>query len=304
MGFMRATLSWTLQRSGGSMAGEVAGQVEQRPKDAELARAEPRPGSLGAVRAKRRRENGFVLLAQVLIVLLLIGGMYALNAVAGKLTMPRPDAVLEQSIKMWSDGSMLKALLESLTVLGLGFLLSATTGIGIGIVLGGFRVVNRIFDPFVNAMNATPGAAFIPLIIVWFGLYTEAKVVVVWNAAVFPILISTAAGVANADRDLIEMGRAFGAGRLRLFWDIMVPDALPSILSGLRIGAAVCTVGTVIAELTMAQSGLGGLLAQAGNRFQMDKYFAVVIVLMVLATLLITALRLAENAVGRWRASQ
>jgi NitT/TauT family transport system permease protein len=224
--------------------------------------------------------------------------------VAGKLTMPRPDAVLQQSIKMWSDGTMLKGLLESLTVLGLGFVLSAVTGIGIGVLLGGFRVLNRVFDPFVNAMNATPGAAFIPLIIVWFGLYTEAKVVVVWNAAVFPILISTAAGVSDANRELIEMGRAFGAGRVQLFRDIIVPDALPSILSGLRIGAAVCTVGTVIAELTMAQSGLGGLLAQAGNRFQMDKYFAVIIVLMILATVIISALRFAENRVGRWRTSQ
>jgi NitT/TauT family transport system permease protein len=252
----------------------------------------------------RRREGSLVLLAQVLIVLLVIAGMYALNAVAGKLTMPRPDAVLQQSISMWADGTMWQGVVESVTVLALGFLLAAVTGIGIGIVLGGFRVINRIFDPFVNALNATPGAAFIPLIIVWFGLYTEAKVVVVWNAAMFPILISTAAGIASANKDLVEMGRAFGANRLRLFWEIMVPDALPSILSGLRIGAAVCAVGTVIAELTMAQSGLGGLLAKAGNRFQMDKYFAVVIVLMVLATLLISALRYAERRVGRWRLSQ
>jgi NitT/TauT family transport system permease protein len=262
------------------------------------------PHTTAARRADRRREGRLVFLAQVLIVLLLIAGMYLLNAVAGKLTMPRPDAVLQQSIKMWSDGTMLKGLLESLTVLGLGFVLSAVTGIGIGVLLGGFRVLNRVFDPFVNAMNATPGAAFIPLIIVWFGLYTEAKVVVVWNAAVFPILISTAAGVSDANRELIEMGRAFGAGRVQLFRDIIVPDALPSILSGLRIGAAVCTVGTVIAELTMAQSGLGGLLAQAGNRFQMDKYFAVIIVLMILATVIISALRFAENRVGRWRTSQ
>ena len=275
---------------------------DRRPGDAKT----PLQGAnSGAKRiARARREGGLVLLAQVLIVLLVIAGMYALNAMAGKLTMPRPDAVLQQSIKMWTDGTMLKALLESLTVLGLGFLLSVVTGIGVGALLGGFRVLNRVLDPFVNALNATPGAAFIPLIIVWFGLYTEAKVVVVWNAAVFPILISTAAGIANADKSLIEMGQAFGAKRLRLFWDIMVPDALPSILSGLRIGAAVCTVGTVIAELTMAQSGLGGLLAQAGNRFQMDKYFAVVIVLMVLATAIIAVLRLAENRVGRWRLSQ
>jgi len=255
-------------------------------------------------RTRRRREGGAVLGAQLLIALLLLAGMYGLNATAGNLTMPHPMAVLNQSIKMWSDGTMLRALGESLTVLSLGFLLAATTGIGFGILLGGFHFVGRVFDPFVNAMNSTPGAAFIPLIIVWFGLYTEAKIVVVWNAAMFPILISTAAGISNANKDLVEMARAFGAKKATLFWQVMVPDALPSILSGLRIGAAVSTVGTVIAELTMAQSGLGGLLIAAGNRFQMDRYFAVVIVLMALGTLITAALRYAENRVSRWRLSQ
>lgn len=252
---------------------------------------------------RRRRQDTLVLGAQILIGLGLLAGMYLLNATAGKLFMPRPDDVLAQSIRLWSDGTMLRALGESLTVLVFGFLISALSGILIGVVLGGFPFVGRVFDPFVNALNSTPGAAFIPLIIVWFGLYTEAKVVVVWNAAMFPILINTAAGIANANRELVEMGRAFGASRVTLFWNVMLPDALPSILSGLRIGAAISTVGTVIAELTMAQSGLGGLLAQAGNRFQMDKYFAVVIVLMVLGTAITAALRFAERRIGRWRVS-
>ena len=250
---------------------------------------------------RRRREDTLVLGAQVLIALALIAGMYALNATSGKLIMPRPDDVLAQSIKLWSNGTMLKALGESLTVLSIGFLISAVTGILGGALLGGFHYVSRVLDPYVNALNSTPGAAFIPLIIVWFGLYTEAKVVLVWNAAFFPILINTAAGIANADRELVEMGRAFGAKRASLFWNVMLPDALPSILSGLRIGAAISTVGTVIAELTMAQSGLGGLLAQAGNRFQMDKYFAVVIVLMVLGTAITGVLRFAERRIGAWR---
>jgi NitT/TauT family transport system permease protein len=252
-------------------------------------------------RQRRQRETTLVLGAQILIGLLLLAGMYLLNITAGKLFMPRPDDVLAQSIKLWSDGTMLKALGESLTVLLLGYLISAVTGIGLGIFLGGFRFAGRVFDPFVNALNSTPGAAFIPLIVVWFGLYTEAKVVLVWNAAFFPILINTAAGIANANRELVEMGRAFGASRRVLFRDVMLPDALPSILSGLRIGAAIATVGTVIAELTMAQSGLGGLLAQAGNRFQMDKYFAVVIVLMILGTAITATLRYAERRIGRWR---
>ena len=267
--------------------------------------AVPGPVSIAELEARgrkrRRRESGLVLGTQILIAIALVAGMYALNATSGKLIMPRPDDVLAQSIRLWSDGTMLKALGESLTVLLLGYLISAVTGILGGALLGGFHYVSRVLDPYVNALNSTPGAAFIPLIIVWFGLYTEAKVVLVWNAAFFPILINTAAGIANANRDLLEMGRAFGARRRELFWNVMIPDALPSILSGLRIGAAISTVGTVIAELTMAQSGLGGLLAQAGNRFQMDKYFAVVIVLMALGTAITALLRFVERRVGAWR---
>lgn len=266
---------------------------------------EPTSAKALATRAqkKRRRKSNAVLATQIAIALLLVVGMFALNAAAGKLIMPKPTDVLDQSIKMWSDGTMWRGLSESLTVIGLGFLLSASTGILLGILLGGFGFLGRVFDPFVNAMNSTPGAAFIPLIIVWFGLYTEAKIVVVWNAALFPILINTAAGIANANKDSVEMARAFGANRFTLFWKVMVPDALPSILSGLRIGAAISTVGTVIAELTMAQSGLGGLLATAGNRFQMDRYFAVVIVLMALGTALTALLRFVENRLARWRIS-
>jgi ABC-type nitrate/sulfonate/bicarbonate transport system permease component len=254
-------------------------------------------------RKRRSRESGLVFSAQIGLVLLLVVGMFALNATAGNLIMPHPFDVVDESVKMWSDGTMLQGLGESLTVICLGFLLAATTGIVGGILLGGFRFLGRVLDPFVHAMNSTPGAAFIPLIIVWFGLYTEAKIVVVWNAAVFAVLINTTAGIANANKDLVEMARAFGAKRWTLFWQVMVPDALPSILSGLRIGASISTVGTVIAELTMAQSGLGGLLAAAGNRFQMDRYFAVVVVLMALGTLITTLLRLAENRIGRWRVS-
>ena len=266
-------------------------------------RAAKRPVKATRAKTRRRIESGAVLGAQIMIGLGLLAGMYVLNAVGGNLLMPSPSAVARQSFIMWTDGTMLAGLAQSVTVITLGFLLSAATGIVLGVLLGGFRTLGRVLDPFVNAMNATPGAAFIPLIIVWFGLYTEAKVVVVWNAAFFPILISTTAGIANADKNLVEMARAFGAKRSTLFWQVMVPDALPSILSGLRIGAAICTVGTVIAELTMAQSGLGGLLAAAGNRFQMDRYFAVVIVLMALGTTITALLRYAEGRLARWRVS-
>lgn len=249
----------------------------------------------------RSRNRRIAITWQVCILLTLIIGMKILNTTSGNLVMPSPEAVFWRSVEMWSDGTIPRALGESLTVLGIGFILASTSGILIGIVLGGFPFLGRVLDPYVNAVNATPGAAFIPLIIVWFGLYTEAKVALVWLAAVFPILINTTAGIANANKDLVEMAQSFGAPRRALFWQVMVPDAFPSILSGLRIGAAICIVGTVIAELTMAQSGLGGLMIKAGNRFQMDRYFAVVIVMMALGSLITIGLRLAERRFGRWR---
>jgi ABC-type nitrate/sulfonate/bicarbonate transport system permease component len=267
-------------------------------------RTDPGMEPLTAARTASRhrlRQRRRVLIAQVAIALALILGMQLLNLVAGNLVMPSPLSVLRQGIEMWSDGTMLRALWESLVVLGAGFTLAAISGVVVGVLLGGFPFMDRVSAPFVTAINSTPGAAFIPLIIVWFGLYTEAKIVLVWQAAVFPILINTTSGIANANRDLTEMAQSFGASRRVLFWQVMVPDALPAILSGLRIGAAISTVGTVIAELTMAQSGLGGLMITAGNRFQMDRYFAVVIVLMALGTLITVGLGQIERRYARWR---
>jgi ABC-type nitrate/sulfonate/bicarbonate transport system permease component len=262
-----------------------------------------RPSGPAGAPPDRSRKRRVAILWQIAILVFLIIGMKLLNATSGNLVMPAPEDVFRQSVVMWSDGTIPRALGETLLVLGLGFVLSAVTGVLAGVLLGGFPFLGRVLDPYVNAVNATPGAAFIPLIIVWFGLYTEAKVALVWLAAVFPVLINTTAGIANANRDLVEMAQSFGASRRALFWQVMVPDALPSILSGLRIGAAICIVGTVIAELTMAQSGLGGLMIRAGNRFQMDSYFAVVIVMMALGSLITIGLRLAERRFGTWRVS-
>jgi ABC-type nitrate/sulfonate/bicarbonate transport system permease component len=278
----------------------TAVRVEQlaRPPSVDAA-----SGARARARRRRAHERTRVRLWRVGVVILLLAGMFLVNALFGNLTMPKPTDVVTESWKMWTDGSMLFGLGQTLTVLSIGFLIAAVTGVLGGILLGGFRTVGRVLDPFVNAINATPGSAFIPLIIVWFGLFTPAKVVVVFIASVFPILISTASGIDRSDTDLVEMARSFGASRARLFWQVMLPDAIPSILSGLRIGAAVAVVGTVVSEFYMAQSGLGGMLASAGNRFQMERYFAVIIVLMVLGSIITGVLRLAEFRLARWRVS-
>lgn len=257
-------------------------------------------------RHRRRvaRERRMVWAGRTVVVAVLIGGMKVINARSGALTMPDPANVARRFWEMLRDGSIARALGESLLVLGIGFGLAALVGVVAGVLLGGSRIAGRIAEPFVHALNATPRVAFIPLIIVWLGLRQDAKIAVTWLSAVVPILVNTSAGIENADGDLTEMARSFGARRRDLFWRVWVPAALPSILTGLRVGASLAILGTIVAELYTAQAGLGGLMVQASSRFQMDRYFAVVIVLMALGVTITSILRALERRAAKWRSSQ
>jgi ABC-type nitrate/sulfonate/bicarbonate transport system permease component len=153
-------------------------------------------------------------------------------------------------------------------------------------------------------LNATPRVAFIPFIILWFGLGPYAKIIFVWLQAVLPIAINTYAGVQNTDPDLLEAARSFGARRGQLFRHIMLPAALPYIVTGLRLGGANAMVGTVVAELFTALSGLGYLIAQFGGTFQTAKYFGPLLVLAAMGMLLSQALKVLERRLARWKSSQ
>ena len=185
----------------------------------------------------------------------------------GKLVLPSPLAVAEASIGLVASGQLVAATASSLVVFGSGYALAIVTAIPIGILMGGYRRVGETLEVYVNGLNSTPRVAFIPLIIVWFGLDVWAKIVIVWFTAVFPIMINTYAGVLHSDVELIEAARSFGARRSQIFRHIMLPSAVPYIVAGLRIGASLAIIGTVVAELYTALSGLGFLLAQFGNTF-------------------------------------
>src|SRR5688572_25727774 len=138
------------------MSGELPKVVEERPARSS---ALDHPTGSGAnpaqpLRQRKDRRRNLILVLRVALVIALIGGMYILNLLFGNLTMPSPWAVLVESWRMWTDGTMLTGLLSSLTVLSLGFLLAAVTGVIGGILLGGFRILGRALDPFVHAMNS------------------------------------------------------------------------------------------------------------------------------------------------------
>lgn len=238
-------------------------------------------------------------------ILLLVGLLALWALIAAK--MPQglfasPRETFHAAQQMLAEGRLYSAVLASLQVYLLGTGLAAIVGILLGTLMGALPVFGRILDVFVYALAATPRVAFIPLIIVLMGLGLQAKVFIVFLGAVMPIILNSYAGVRSADRDLIEMARATGAGQGRILAHVILPGAVPFLVTGLRIGATIGLINTVVAELYTAVTGLGGLLAVYGSSFRMAEYFVVVLTLSLIGVLITEALRHLENRLSRWNA--
>lgn len=232
---------------------------------------------------------------------LLITLWYVASVNVSRNLVPSPWATLLAAQKLFAEGRMLTALKDSLTVYLTGYLTAAVAGIVIGLVMGVFRPLGKTLDIFVYALSATPRVAFIPLIIVFLGLGLEAKVTVVFLGSLMPVIINTYAGALNSDSELIEMANSVGASKWRIFGQIVLPGAVPFIVVGLRVGATIGLINTVVAELYTAVKGLGGLLAIYGNTFRMAEYFVIVICLAIIGVIVTEVLRFFETRLARWR---
>ncbi|MDB5397771.1 MAG: transporter permease [Rhodospirillales bacterium] len=226
---------------------------------------------------------------------------WILSITVGHGFLPSPQDTAKAAVKMFGDGSLEAATLQSFFSLFCGFLLAVIVAIPVGMAMGGIAIVGAVLNPYVDALSSMPRIAFLPLIIVFLGLGYEAKIFMVFLGAVMPILINTYAGVRHSDGELIEMARSAGAGDADIFRKIVLPGALPHIMTGLRVGASLALINTVVAELYTAVSGLGGLLSIYGNSFRMAPYFVIVAILAGMGMLLMYGIRLIEKRVMRWR---
>jgi NitT/TauT family transport system permease protein len=217
---------------------------------------------------------------------------------------PSPLATLEAAQRLIAEGRLGTALFDSLSIYLGGYAVAILVGVPLGLLMGTIRPLGKTLEIFVYALSATPRVAFIPLIIVFLGLGPQAKILIIFLGAVMPILINTYAGALNSDQELVEMARSVGARRQRIFTQIVLPGAVPFIIVGLRVGATIGLINTVVAELYTAVKGLGGLLAIYGNTFRMAEYFVVVLTLAFVGVIVTEALRFVEIRLGRWRRSE
>lgn len=252
-------------------------------------------------RSLRSRDMAQVALLRLafLGILLVLWWIAAVNVPRNLI--PTPALTWQAAVKLVAEGRLQTALKDSLAIYLAGYALAVAVAVPLGLFMGAFRLLGKTIEIFVFALSATPRVAFIPLIIVLLGLGFEAKLFIVFLGAVMPIIINTYSGVLQADEELIEMARSVGAPRHRVFARIILPGAVPYILVGLRLGATIGLINTVVAELYTAVRGLGGLLAIYGNTFRMAEYFVIVLTLALIGVCVTEGLRHLELRLGRWR---
>ena len=198
---------------------------------------------------------------------------------------------------MLRSGEMGQAFVVSNQAMLLGLLGGGAPGVVTGLLIGRYRILERILDPYLNAMIVAPMAALIPVIISAAGIGLGSRVLVIFTF-VFPIVVvNTRAGLRSIDPDWIEMARSFGASELELWRSVLLPAAAPAILAGLRLGAGRALSGMIVVELLLVAVGLGRLILEGIGLFRPEISYAVIIVVILEAVLLMGLLRRIEGQV-------
>ena len=211
------------------------------------------------------------------------------------------SAVLARMGSLSQTGDLQRDIITSFEEFLVGFVLATAAGIGIGVLMASSKPICEVVDPWVSMLYATPFVAVAPLLTLWLGIGLTAHIAVVFIVVVFPVLINTYAGLANSDRDLIEVAQSFGAQPLQIFTKIRFPGALPFIVAGLRQGVARGLVGVVVAELFGSKSGLGYLILISGQQFDAAGLFVGILLFALAGIALVELMRIIERKMAPWR---
>jgi NitT/TauT family transport system permease protein len=189
----------------------------------------------------------------------------------------------------------------SLTTLAAGFVLAVLIGIVVGVLMGRFRAVEHFLDLYVNALMSAPTTAFVPVLILWFGLGVQSRIAVVFLFAVFVIIINTMTGVKQVDRVFVEMARSFGAREREVFFKIILPAAMPAIMAGVRLGMGRAVKGMVTAEMLLTLTGIGAMIMQYGSSFATDSLFAVILTILMVAMITMKLVQWVDQRLTGWK---
>src|SRR5881409_2291378 len=247
---------------------------------------------------QERKILGTVAVVAFLTVWELIGNTLQL---INPMFMSAPSLVAKAAVQLFTSGEIWNDLYISGIEFFWGYFLSIIFAIPFGIAIGWYKRFAYVCDPFVNAMNATPRVALLPLVIIWLGIGILSKVGIIFLGAVFPILINTRDGVKTTPVNLLTAAKSFRASEWMLFKTVVLPSTIPFILTGLRLGLGRAIVGVMVGELYAATAGIGFMITVAGATFQTDKVFVGVLIFAITGMICTEVLDRMEAKFDKWR---
>ena len=217
-----------------------------------------------------------------------------------KVVLSPPTAVARHLYAHTVNLELPRLLWASLGHTALGYLLALAAAVPLGFLMGRSARTFAMFDPVLNALYSIPTIAFVPFLVIWFGLFFPARTALVFIMCVFDILVTVSAGARNVERNLIDVGRAFGAERWQLFRKVLLPASLPFLFTALRIGLVRAVIALITAELFFAAVNLGKYMQAAQNRFDSAGLLAVLTILAVVGLLAQEGLKALEGQLLPW----
>lgn len=244
------------------------------------------------------------LLVQVGVLVLLVLGWEAgsRGEIVNPQLLPPASVVAARLVDMLGDPRVLWHVWVTIAEVLVAFAVVAPIGVGLGLLLGENDYLGRAFKPFFYFVASVPKSVFLPIFILVFGIGFTQKVAFGVFQAIFVLVISSIAAVSSVPAERVRVARAFGATSWQVYTQIYWPSMLPLILEGMRLGVIFNITGVIFAEMYVSRSGLGVLIARAGQSFQMPDLFAGIILAGLLSIVVNEALRWYERRVGRWRA--
>jgi NitT/TauT family transport system permease protein len=216
----------------------------------------------------------------------------------------KPDLILQALGQLLAGGDMLRDLAISAVPFLYGFAAAVLVGVPLGVVMGWRTRVRYALDPIMTIFYASPLVALAPLVIVFFGVGVSGKAIIIFLLSVFPFIFNAQAGVRAVDPLLINVVRSMGGSERDLYLKVLIPSVLPYIVAGARIAVGRGLIGILVGEFFAASEGIGYAIARFGDLFALDKMFACILVIMVIAVGLTEGIRWAERAAFPWRVGQ
>ena len=244
------------------------------------------------------------LVVKLVTLVIVLGGWEIAGNYVNPLFLSSPSAIAVAFYELAASGELLAAIFTSLLGFGLGVFFAIVVGISLGVAMGRIRMVEYVLEPYVNALYSTPSIALIPLFILWFGVGFTSKAIIIFTLSVFIVVINTFTGVKNLSQSVIDIGAAFGASERQIFWKVVLPAALPFIMTGLRLAVGRAILAMIVAEFFTSIAGLGGMIVKYGNFFQTAKMFVPIIVVSLLGVGFVELIKYIERKLAPWKETE